>query len=355
MTFEERIQEGLAGNYNGLANGLNRLNAYLFGIQRSCYYLVGGASGSGKTTLVDYMLLEGIKDADSQNNPINITYYSLEIDEFSKRANWLSVLIYLKYEIIVAPEIIKGYGSNRLSEDQQELVNDVIPELNEIWNRITWIFNSCNPTGIYKDAWKIMAAKGTFEYEDYTDEHGVAKQRVIAYTPKISNEYNIIVIDHIALVTSERGYNLKENLDKLSQYSVSLRNTFKYTIFALSQYNQGLSSVDRQKFKGVDLSPQQGDFKDSTTPYADCDVALGLMNAYKMGLEECIGYNINKSGSKYPLKSSFRMLKIIKNRLSRDEITIGLLFLPKSGRFKELPIAKDMTSGQYEYANSISQ
>lgn len=116
-----------------------------------------------------------------------------------------------------------------------------------------------------------------------------------------------------------------------------------------------VSSVERQKFKGVDISPQQTDFKDSTNPYQDCDVALGLMNAYKMGMDECIGYNVNKPGSNYPLKSSFRLLKIIKNRLSRDEITIGLLFMPKAGRFKELPPVGLITEANYEWANNLTK
>jgi hypothetical protein len=30
-----------------------------------------------------------------------------------------------------------------------------------------------------------------------------------------------------------------------------------------------VSSVDRLKFKGADISPQQTDFKDSTNPYQD--------------------------------------------------------------------------------------
>jgi len=98
-----------------------------------------------------------------------------------------------------------------------------------------------------------------------------------------------------------------------------------------------VSSVDRQKFKGVDISPQQSDFRDSTNPYQDCDIALGLMNAHKMDMETCLNYNINVPGASYNLKGDFRLLKIIKNRLSRDNIAIGLLFLPKMGSFKELP------------------
>ena len=38
----------------------------------------------------------------------------------------------------------------------------------------------------------------------------------------------------------------------------------------------------------------------------------------------------------------------IKNRLSIDDVTIGLAFLGKSGRFEELPPAKKMTIEDYK-------
>lgn len=43
--MKERIVAGLSGNYEGLNNGLDRINNYIFGIQRSCYSLIGGLSG----------------------------------------------------------------------------------------------------------------------------------------------------------------------------------------------------------------------------------------------------------------------------------------------------------------------
>mgnify|MGYP003347450720 CR=1 FL=1 len=55
--------------------------------------------------------------------PINIFYYSLEINEVSKKANWLSVLIHQKYDIIISPEKIKGLGDFRLDKNELEIVN----------------------------------------------------------------------------------------------------------------------------------------------------------------------------------------------------------------------------------------
>lgn len=104
-----------------------------------------------------------------------------------------------------------------------------------------------------------------------------------------------------------------------------------------------VSSVERMKFKGADISPQQSDFKDSTNPYTDADIVLGLMNAHKMDMDTCLNYNINRLGATYNLRDNFRLLKVIKNRLSKDNIGIGLLFLPKTGSFKELPEPQNMT------------
>jgi len=346
MTFKERITKGLDGSYQGLANGFSRINKYIFGIQRGCYTVLGGLSGAAKTTFLDYILLEAIKDAKLKNIPINIFYYCLEINEETKKANWLSTLIYQKYKIVVEPEKIKGLGDYRLIKDEQLLVDDLLPELEEIWSKINWVFNSINPTGLYFECWKFMEKRGKFQYIDYVTEKGEKKQRIDKFIADNPNEYNIIAADHLALFSRERDYTLKENIDKISEYAVSLRNTFNMTIFFLQQFNQTLNSVDRQKFKGVDLSPQQNDFKDSSNPYQDSDIALGLLNAYKMGMEECLEYNINKSP--LGLKHRFRMLKIIKNRLSRDDIAIGLFFHPEAGRFKEFPPVEEMTNDKYE-------
>ncbi len=353
MQFKERIQQGLDGKYQGLSNGLKRINKYIFNVQRSCYTLIGGLSGSAKTKLVDFIILNALQDAKSKGTTINIFYYSYEIDEITKKAEWLSMLIYNKYDIIVSPETIKGLGDFRLSPKEQELVEDLLPEMEDLFSQINWIWESTNVTGMYKEWWTHMNNRGTFIYEDYTDEDGNKQKRISKFLLTDPEEYNIVVCDHIALCKRERGFDLKMNLDKLSEYAVRCRNLFGMTFFFLQQFNQGLNSVDRQKFKGVDISPQQGDFKDSTNPYTDADVVLGLLNAHKMDMETCLGYNINTSNTNYNLKDRFRLLKVIKNRLSRDNVAVGLLFLPEALTFKELPKAKDLVQADFDKINKL--
>ncbi len=346
MTFKERVEEGLKGRYQGLTNGLGRINRYIFGVQRACYTLIGGLSGSAKTTLVDFIILNALEEAMAKNIAINIFYYSFEMNEEQKKATWMSMLIYKKYGIFIAPEVIKGFGDNRLSKDQKQIVDDEMDNLEILFAKINWVFEVTNPTGIYKELWRHMESRGTFIKEPYTDEEGVSKERIVKFLLNDPTEYNISVIDHIALAKIERGFDLKRNLDKLSEYNIVLRNLFGMTSFWLQQFNQGLSSVERQKFKGVDISPQQSDFKDSTNPYTDADVVIGLMNAHKMDMETCLGYNINVKDEKYNLKDRFRMLKVIKNRLSRDSIAVGLLFLPEAGSFEELPKPDEIIRSQ---------
>jgi energy-coupling factor transporter ATP-binding protein EcfA2 len=198
MNFKDRISAGLNGKYEGLSNGFSRINDYIFGTQKGCYTLLGGQSGSAKTTLVDFMLLNALRDAKGKNINVNVFYYSLEIDEFSKKANWLSVLIYDKYKILIPPEVIKGLGKFRMTEEQQEIVNDTIPELEELWSKINWCWESINPTGIYSTIWKHMEKRGTFDRENYINEHGEVKERIVRYNNNDPHEYNIVIVDHIA-------------------------------------------------------------------------------------------------------------------------------------------------------------
>lgn len=359
MTFKERINSGLEGKYQGLKNGFNRVNRYIFGIQRSCYYLIGALSGGGKSTLVDFMLLNAIQDAEAKNIPINVHYYSFEIDEISKKANWLSVLIFQKYNRIIPPETIKGLGDFRLTEDEKLIVDSELEELDKIWNKINWYWESINPTGIRNDLFKFMEIRGRFDKEPYRNENGEYKERIVKFIPNNPEEYNIVVMDHLYLMKTEsrdgQMFNTKQNIDKYSEYCLYLRNLFGLTFFNIQQFNQSLSSVERQKFKGVDISPQQSDFKDTTNPYQDCDIALGLLNAHKMDMETCLGYNIFVPGAKYNLKDKFRMLKIIKNRLSKDNISIGLLFQPEAGQFSELPKPKDLRQEDFIKFNQLCQ
>lgn len=343
-----RIQEGIEGKYEGLSNGFNRLNNYIFGVQRKCKTLIGGNSGTGKTTLCDFMVSNAIQDAQRKNIELDVFYYSYEIDKVTKQCNWLSNIIFNKYGVTIPPERIKGLGQNRLSIYELELVTNEIPYMEEMFSKINFYFKPENPTGMYHTLWKFGSKHGKFTYENYTDSEGNEKQKILSFKPFNPDWQCLVVVDHLSLLSLERGFSVKENIDKWSEYCVQLSNQFGMSFFNISQFNDSLSSVERSKFKGVDLSPQQSDFKNTRNPYDDSDVVLGLMNPYKLDMRECLKYRLNE------FKSNFVMVKVIKNRLSIDNIAIGTLFNARAGTFIELPRADEMTEDLYkEYVNKL--
>jgi hypothetical protein len=341
-SLRQRIKDGVEGKFQGLANGFDRLNSVIFGIQRRCFMLLGGISGTYKTTLVDFMLLNAIADAQSKGINLHVKYYSYEIDEITKKCNWLSVIINQKYGVEISPEKIKGLGDNRLTYDEQVLVASELDYVEELFKSIDFKFVPSNPTGMYYDVCKYHDSIGKFEYEDYIDEVGETKKKITKYTPNDPDAYTLIIIDHLLLFKRERGFTEKENLDKLSNYIVELRNMFGTSFIGISQFNDGLNSVDRAKFKGVDLSPQITDFKGSRGPYEAADIVIGLLVPYKLDMEKSLGYDINR------LRSKMLYLKVIKNRLSKDNVAIGLLAEPKKGSFSELPEPDKIKYSDYE-------
>ena len=346
MQFKKRIEQGLAGEYEGLANGFNRLNKYIYNTQRGCFTLLGGLSGSSKTTLCDFIILNGIQNAKAKGIPINVTYYSWEIDEVTKKANWLSIIIYNKYNRVISPQTIKGLGDSRLTSEEQEIVFSELEELEQLFQSINWHWTPLNPTGLYHEWWSTMSKKGNFTTQSYIDENGESKEKIISWKANDPNEYNVVVIDHLALSKLERGFTLKQNMDKISEYIVGCRNMFNMTFFVVQQFNQALSNIERVKYRGVDLSPEQSDFRDTVNPYIDADIVMGLLNPYKMQLETSLQYNINVEGFAGNLKGKYRLLKVIKNRLGQDNISIGLYTKPEAGYFEELP--KEMALEDYQ-------
>lgn len=339
--LRKRIEDGQKGVFQGLENGFKDLNKYIFGVQQKCYTLIGGMSGTFKTTLLDYIILNAIQDAKAKNIPIDVFYYSFEIDKLTKQCNWLAQLAYNNYGRIITPEKIKGLGNNRLDPEEKQIIDSLIPEMNQIFNEINFTFDAVNPTGIYNEIFAHCSKNGTFKYATYKDENGQVKQKIDSYTPN-EFRYTIVAVDHLYLLKKERQFDTKKNMDKMSEYFVNLRNIFNISPFVVQQFNQGLNAVDRQKYKGVDLSPSQNDFKDTTNPYQDADVVLGIMNPFKLDIEKYLGYDIKQ------FRDAMIALKIIKNRLSGDNKTKALLCHPESGRFQELPLASKINYEAYK-------
>lgn len=239
MNFKDRFEKGLRGEYQGLDNGFTKLNNYVFGTQKSCYILLGGQSGTYKSTFADFWTLKTLESAEKLNIPLDLFYYSFEIDKESKYANWMSNIIFNKYNEVIRPEIIKCLGGLRPNIHQKSLILKETDYLEHLMSKIKWRFDADNPTGIFHELWEYAENNGKIIYEDYESKEG-PKKRIVEYKVNDPTRMCFIVLDHLARLKRERSFQLKDNIDKFSDYCIILRNLFKLSFLIIQQFNQGL-------------------------------------------------------------------------------------------------------------------
>jgi hypothetical protein len=351
--FDE-ILYGLENEVNGIPYPFKKLEPYLDDIRQKTYYLVGGAAKSGKTSLADTMFLyssyDYYKEQKAVGNPANfdlqIDYYSFEIDIISKIHKGISYKLWKDYNILIAPTKLKKLRKNHDKAEIIELVSELRDYFEELEDVCTIYQHPDNPTGIHKQLMKRAYEHGEVVTKNINEDvNGTPILRFDKYIPKNNNLYRFCFIDHVSLVPEEKGYNTKQNIDKLSSYLVMHRNNFSLSPVVVQQLSFEVTNDDR--FKSNRLTPTTRDFSDSRYTIRDCNVAITLFNPSELHLETFHNYNINKLGN------SFRNLEVLVNRDGEPNINLGLNFIGTCGTFRELPIPDEMNDLRYKYAYSM--
>lgn len=304
MNFIEEFKKGQQGQNKGLymGDGLKPLSSAINGVQRHRIYGVASAAKVGKSTMVDYaFLISPYLDwlENHQDMEIEWTYFSFEIDRVSKEFDFAVFFLNYDYgietikleegktvtingekrnEIDLSPDYLRG----RVLDDNGEVIK-VKPTISEVLkeiyvNRIVPLFGEYsdngtlitpgkilfieekeNPTGVYKFLMKKADKEGRFIHKEY----GEGRKKIIGYSPNNPNKLNIIIIDHLRKLPLERGFTLKQTVDKMVQYCVELRNWCDYTFVPIIHTNRSMSDVDRMKYAKDELFPTSEDIKDT--------------------------------------------------------------------------------------------
>ena len=347
--FLNEVERGKLGLNKGLPTGLDRLNKIIGGLQKETYYLIGGEPGTGKTAFVDQaFVIEPILYllANKQlNTKLKIFYESYEISKLRKIAKWVALFIYRDKGIITSINEILSRGDYKITEK----IESLLPGYKDIFDEI--FLNSVeindykeNPTGIYKRVKNYMEKNGNWRNVEVKDKRGsIIRQKI--YTPNNPDEYVLLIVDHIGLLRRERGYNKKENIDKLSEYVVELRNSYGISPIFVSQFNRNLADIDRQRFKEV--QPQMDDFKDTGNCAEDANIVLAGFNPARYNISKYADYSVRR------INPRFRTAHILKNRDDTDMARIALNFLGECGYFRELPKAENMQEKDYKIAKEF--
>lgn len=352
----EYVREGMEGKNIGLPNCFDRFNEYLYGTQRATYYAIGGMSGSGKSAFTDdnfiiTPFLEFKKDPANAGKRMNVKwfYFSFEVSEKDKRSKWMAYLMFEKHGIkLTAPGIVSKGKTGILSEELYKKIEELDPLLDELFSYMTFIQEKENPTGIRNDVLKYANANGTTHYDTYTNYEGKEAKRRVGYTPNNPEERVIIVVDHASLMKNERSYSTKENMDKMSEYMIELRNLYGYTPVVVCQFNRALSNIERIKLAvkdGYEITPILEDFKDTGNIGQDCNVALGVFNPFKYNILTYRKYDVGQ------MMDSFRSIHIMKNRDGVDNGAIAMHFSGGIGKLRELPRVEEFEIGQAKYSD----
>lgn len=113
-----------------------------------------------------------------------------------------------------------------------------------------------NPTGVYNNCKNFIRSRGETIYKDVPiKDHITGDIKIVQgfdyFKANCENEYNIIYIDHIGLISTERGLDLRESINKLSEYLVILRNRYNFTPVVIQQqvFNETVDAFKIGKLK----------------------------------------------------------------------------------------------------------
>lgn len=364
MNFIKTFVNGQEGRNKGLTTGISSLDQTLGGIRKRHSYGVAAAPKCGKTTLVDYcfvispylqMLRLGTLDK------LDIIYFSYEIDRISKEFKFAAFFFFYDFGITTYTfqgqvyDIDQDYlmGSKTYvagKTDKGEDIREVIPVSAEhkdmlktiYYNRIIPMFGEYdsngnqikrgkilvieeqdNPTGMYKYLLNYARKHGTFKTEKYTisDERGKSetKERVIGFEDNTPDVYRIIVTDHIRKLLIERGFTMKQNIDKWLEYTTILRNKCSYIPVNVCHSNRGIANVQRLQHAGEMVFPTSDDVKDTGNLAEESTVLMTLFNA---GDEK---YNLTRHmGVELVQFPNYRSLHITESRYTQCPVHIQL-------------------------------
>lgn len=350
--WKKKVEDG---GINCIPLGLPRFEAELPGIEQKQYYHVTANTKVGKTQITDFLflynaLLFAMKNPEKLR--LKIFYFTLEMSREQKQLQWMSHLLWIlsKGKIRASPKDLRSVSATNPLEQSviDVLEGDEYKEYLEYFEKTVEFIDSIrNPYGIYKFTRDYAKANGTQHTKmiDKVDKiTGEIEQTEVDdyYEPFDTDEYVIIIVDHMALLTAENGRSVRDAMIKLSsEYFVTLRNKYRYIPVAVIQQAMAQESNDNLKLNK--LKPTLDGYGDAKVIARDADVILGLFSPYRHGLRDYEGYNIEK------FKDNIRFMELIAGREGGGGSICPLFFDGAVNYFRELPLPNDKSGLEVAY------
>lgn len=350
--FISEYVKGQSGGNKGLplGPGLEHVSKAINGLQKAMMIGVAASPKVGKSTFTDYaFVIQPYLSSLVSGARVKWTYFSFEMDRITKEFDFAAFFLYHDYDlnVIALPEgvtvngeyvlqISSAYLRGRIQDDNENIVKvrvDIENMLKIIYETrivpmfgrynekgiktqdgvIDFIEQKENPTGLRNKLLKKAGEDGSFLYQEFTDKDGNPGKKIIGYTSNDPTLLHVVVTDTIRKIPKERGYNMKETIDKYLEYTTELRNMCQYTFIHIIHLNRSMADVQRMKMLGDMLYPTPEDIKDTGNLSEECDHLFTLFdpNDDKFNLSTHFGKQIKDSHGNelYPKMRSIHLVE----------------------------------------------
>lgn len=308
------------------------------------------------TQLASFLYLYNVLDYAFEHRDqcsVHIIYFALEESQMRIKQRYISHLLYKIDGVRYSPSDLRSTSADFPIPDEvlDKIETDQYKERLDFFDEcVQFETEDTNPTGILRVCEDY--AKKVGEYKTFQRKSRSNPLQTVevfqSYKPYDKKHYKIVLLDHIGLIDVERGMNLKQSMDKLSEYCVKyLRNRLKYTVVAVQQQameTEGLEAIKQKK-----MVPAVAGLGDTKYTARDGNYVLGLFDPSLFGLPAWLGYKINdESGG--GLRGYSRFLYLLRGRDGEQGGICPLYFDGAVCYFEELPMPDDVANMDKFYA-----
>lgn len=334
-SIRERRQRILDGKINCIPSPFKTFKYDFPGIEQGVYYLISGSGKSSKSRLTNFLFVfNAVLYAYEHPNLLRLKIFYVLLEETAENITmkFICYLLYVKSKIRVDIKTLKSVDAYRIIDEKTLGLLDTLEYssiLSFFEDHVDFIPDR-NPTGIYNTLQRYAKSHGTIVTKKIPDFDDNAFDY---YVPDDPDEYVMCVVDHVSLLNTEQGFDLRNTIKKLSNDMKRVRNRYNYIPVIVQQQNKDTISLDAYKEKKI--TPTQAGCADSTDPPKDCDVMLGITSPFAFEISNYFGYDISK------LRGYARFMTVVLGRDGESNSVLPLFFDGAVGYYTPLPKASN--------------
>ena len=345
--LKDNRERRISGEVIAIPWSLPRLSSVLPGIVQGRYNLLSANSKVGKTQICDFLYvyqpIEWLMNNRHSNIRLKILYFSLEMSKEEKITSVISYKLFKDYNVIISPQNLQSMFNGYILDEKILSIIESKPfqawlrEFNQI---VDYHDEIRNPFGIYNIVKSYAESHGHYEYKEMDWQNPTTgqyekRQVVDRYVPDDPNEYVIVIVDHISLLSPEKGESLRDAMGRFSsEYCLKFRDRFNYIPVVVQQQS---ADSERQEFTRAGgtiidkLKPSPDGLGDNKATARDVNLMLSLFWPARYGITAYNGWDLARIGHNH------RELIINLNRNGISSASIDLMFLGACNYFEELP------------------